>query len=77
MPQGYEIETMPKSLNITSLNNTLKYTISIAAEENKVVIYSRLSVRKPIFSTDEYPNLREFYSKLVAKQAEKIVLRKK
>jgi hypothetical protein len=77
LPKGYEIEEMPKSNVFVSLDNALKYTISVSLEGNKVSVYSRLLVRKPIFSTDEYANLREFYSKVVAKQAEKIVLKKK
>jgi hypothetical protein len=36
-----------------------------------------LQVNKSLFMQEEYPDLREFYSLVVAKQAEQIVLKKK
>jgi hypothetical protein len=35
-----------------------------------------MSINKGVFAQDEYPNLREFYNQMVAKQAEQIVLKK-
>jgi hypothetical protein len=36
-----------------------------------------MQINKNLFPQDEYPNLREFYSQVVAKQTEQIVLKKK
>jgi hypothetical protein len=36
-----------------------------------------MSINKTLFAQDEYPNLREFYNQVVAKQDEQIVLKKK
>jgi len=36
-----------------------------------------LQINKSLFIQDEYPHLREFYNRVVAKQAEQIVLKKK
>jgi len=40
-------------------------------------ITSSLNINRSLFSQVEYPNLREFYNVMVAKQAEQIVLKKK
>jgi hypothetical protein len=40
-------------------------------------ITSHLQINKSLFIQDEYPHLREFYTRVVAKQTEQIVLKKK
>ena len=37
---------------------------------------SKISILKPIYYAPEYPYLKEFYSQIVAKHAEQIVLKK-
>jgi len=36
-----------------------------------------MSINRSLFSQDEYANLREFYSQVVAKQAEQVVFKRK
>jgi hypothetical protein len=42
----------------------------------EVTVVSRLQINKTLFMPEEYPALREFYSRVVAKMAEMVVLEK-
>jgi Domain of Unknown Function with PDB structure (DUF3857) len=76
LPTGFVVEEMPKSKVLALPNNAARYIFNVAQTGNFINITSSLSVNKGIFSQEEYPNLREFYSQIVAKQAEQIVLKK-
>lgn len=77
LPEGYEVEELPKNLSLSLPGNTIKYAYMMQEENGKLKLLSRLNINKAVFSPAEYANLRELYNQLVAKQAEKIVLRKK
>ncbi|MGC3944744.1 MAG: DUF3857 domain-containing protein [Chryseolinea sp.] len=76
LPKGYKIRELPKSENFGMTGNAAKFTLSVTPGE-EVTIVSRLQINKTLFMPDEYPSLREFYSRIVAKMAEVIVLEKK
>jgi hypothetical protein len=76
LPTGFAVEEMPKSKVLALPNNAARYIFNVAQTGNFINITSSLSINKGFFSQEEYPNLREFYSQIVAKQAEQIVLKK-
>jgi hypothetical protein len=43
---------------------------------NRLQISSVLDIGKSMYIFDEYPDLKEFFNKMVSKQAEKVVLKK-
>lgn len=77
IPPGYEVEELPKPVAIALPNNGGRYIYSISNLNGELSLTSLMSINKGIFSQPEYPNLREFYNQIVAKQAELIVLKKK
>ena len=77
IPDGYAVDEMPKSQLLKLPENAAKYTYSIVQAGNTITLTSNLQINNSLFSQDEYPHLREFYSLVVAKQAELIVLKKK
>jgi len=77
LPEGYKIDELPQSKVITLPSGTGRYTYSLNQTGNTLNFISNLQINKSIFSQPEYPNLREFYNQMVAKQAEQIVLKKK
>ncbi|MBT1685221.1 DUF3857 domain-containing protein [Dawidia soli] len=76
IPDGYAVEELPKPKVMMLPNNAGRYTYSVSQTGNMVNIVSMLQINKSMFVMDEYPNLREFYNQIVAKQAEQIVLKK-
>jgi hypothetical protein len=77
IPDGYSVDELPPPKIITLPNGAAKYTYSVSQLGNSLSVISSLQINKSLFLQDEYPNLREFYNQLVAKQAEQIVLKKK
>jgi len=77
IPEGYAVDELPKSKMLLLPENGAKYIYNVAQTGNTINITSSLSINKSIFTQIEYPNLREFYSQIVAKHAEQIVLKKK
>jgi hypothetical protein len=77
IPDGYVAEELPKPIAIGLPNNGGKYLYSISNMNGVISLTSIMSINKGIFTQPEYPNLREFYNQIVAKQAELIVLKKK
>jgi hypothetical protein len=76
IPDGYTVDELPQSKVLTLPNNAGRYTYSVSVTGKQLNILSMLQINKCLFVMDEYPQLREFYNQLVAKQAEQIVLKK-
>ena len=77
IPEGYVVDELPKSVIVKMANNSAKYMYNVTQTGNAISLTSNLQINSSLFSQEEYPHLREFYTQLVAKQAEQIVLRKK
>ncbi|MBO3273175.1 DUF3857 domain-containing protein [Hymenobacter defluvii] len=77
LPAGYAVEEMPKPLVVDLPDNGGRFIYSISPGENSLQIMTRMNLRKTVYSAEEYAALRDFYSRLLAKQAEQIVLKKK
>jgi hypothetical protein len=77
IPEGFVVDEMPKSKILMLPENGAKYMYNLAQTGNVLTLTSTLQVNRSIFIQDDYPNLREFYAQVVAKQAEQIVLKKK
>lgn len=76
LPAGYAVEALPKSAALTLPGNDGRFTYAVSVQENQLQVTSRLSLRKTVFTGGEYPTLRSFFDKIVAKQAEQVVLKK-
>jgi hypothetical protein len=77
VPDGYVIDELPVSKVFMLPGNAARYTFSAAVTGNTINVTSNMQINKNLFIQDEYPNLREFYNQVVAKQTEQIVLKKK
>jgi len=77
LPEGYSVDELPQSKVISLPRGAAKYIYSITNMGTFVNIFSNFQINKNLFLQDEYPNLREFYNQVVAKQAEQIVLKRK
>ncbi|RNI30322.1 DUF3857 domain-containing protein [Rufibacter immobilis] len=77
LPEGYVPETLPAPAILTLPRNAAKFTYVVQAQNGQLQITSKLNINKTFFTPEEYGNLREFFSRIVAKHAEKVVLKKK
>jgi hypothetical protein len=77
LPEGFIVDELPQNKILALPAGAGKYMYSCTQVGNMINVTSNFQISRSIFVQDDYPNLREFYSQVVAKQAEQIVLKKK
>ncbi|GAA4507912.1 hypothetical protein GCM10023172_39250 [Hymenobacter ginsengisoli] len=76
VPAGYTAE-LPKPAALLLPDGGGRYAYSASSPTpGTVVLMSRLTLDKPVYSAQEYHALREFYRQMLAKQAEALVIKK-
>ena len=78
-PQGYVLEQAPESKILMLPGNAARFIYNVAAspQGDWVSVTASFQINRNIFTQQEYPNLREFYNQVVAKESEQIVFKKK
>lgn len=78
VPEGYIVDELPKSLTV-KLNpqNDASFEYRINSSENMISLVCALRFNRTDFTPSDYHSLREFFSLVVNKQNEQIVLKKK
>ncbi len=76
LPEGYTVEDLPQKVVFALPDNAGRFTYLVVANGNQVQVTSRIAINKTLFLPDEYPTLRAFFDKIVAKHAEQVVLKK-
>ena len=77
IPDNYAIEEFPDNISLVLADNGGRFLFGYTKLGNNLSVQCRISVSKTVFKPDEYEILRELYSRIMEKQAELIVLRKK
>ncbi|WP_338376776.1 DUF3857 domain-containing protein [uncultured Flavobacterium sp.] len=76
IPEGYEVETLPKVLNMSTENGTIAYKFNISNSLDTVQIVSSMEINTSIIPSTDYVSIKNFFKEIVNNQAEKIVLKK-
>lgn len=76
IPEGYEIEFLPKPIAIVMEQNigTFKYNIASSGKQIQLVVV--MDINYSSIPADFYQSLKTFYKEMIDKQNEKIVLKK-
>lgn len=77
LPDGYEVESLPESQRYVLPKNVGSFEYIVSEEEGKIQMRSSISMRETLFVPEGYFYLRELYDKMISKQSEQWVLRKK
>ncbi|WP_426060695.1 DUF3857 domain-containing protein [Hymenobacter sp. B1770] len=78
LPEGYELAETPKATVVELPNGGGRFLYNVTATTpGTVQLTSRLNLRKPVYSAEEYTHLREFYRLMLEKHGEKLVAKKK
>lgn len=77
IPADYVVEEMPKGESVTLPNNGGRFDFRVTLLDGEVKIDSKVSLKKALYSSEEYGALRELFNRIVVKHAEQIILKKK
>lgn len=77
LPKGYQVEEMPKAISMVLPENGGRFLYQVVVNaDNQLQVMSRILLRKTQYLADEYGPLRELFSRIVAKHAEQVVLKR-
>ena len=76
IPDGYSVESIPKEETFNLDNDLGSFSYKISVNENQIQAVIVMRIETAIVSSKDYPNLKLFFKNLIAKENEKIVLKK-
>ncbi len=74
IPDGYEIEEMPKQEKYLIDNGGGEYVYQIEKTSQGLRLLIRFNINRVFFAPHEYPSIREMFNLIISKQEEKVVL---
>lgn len=77
VPQGYEIDELPKSVRINLNGDDGMFEYLVAAAGDRIMLKSRIKINRAYFPSTEYESLRNFFGEIVKKHSELFVFKKK
>ena len=77
IPDEYEIVEMPESVHLVTERKKAEYSYRISREGDKIMVLCEFKINEPIFYPVEYPSLKEIFDRMIIKEEEVLVLRKK
>ena len=76
IPEGFTVESLPSPVRLATLENIGTFSFNIAHEENRIQIMVNHAVNYAKVGPEYYSSLKDFYTSIINKQSEKIVLKK-
>ena len=76
IPEGYVVESYPKTVKIATIENIGLFSFNIAVSGTKIQIQATTDINNARLSANYYNVLKGFFQKVIDKQNEKIVLKK-
>jgi len=76
IPEGFTIETLPAPAVIVMEGDLGTFKFNCAASENNLQIVISHQINEGIVNTNQYEMLKDYYKAMVAKETEKIVLKR-
>jgi hypothetical protein len=76
IPKGYKVDEFPKSTRVKLNDDEGMFEYLISPSATNIRLNCRLIIKKANFDPDDYETLRNFFSIVVKKQAEQVVLKK-
>ena len=76
IPEGYQVEELPKSTRATMNQNELEFSYIIRQVNNIVSIRYKATINTPFIGSEQYEELRNFWEEMVIRNNQQIVLKK-
>ncbi|HMP91984.1 MAG TPA: transglutaminase domain-containing protein [Phnomibacter sp.] len=77
IPEGYVVEEIPKSTKVNLFEQDGFFEYIVQNQPDMIALRSRLVINKADFTAEDYESLREFFSYVVKKHSESVVIKKK
>jgi hypothetical protein len=77
IPDNYTFEELPKNIRFSLTDKSLTVTRLASASGNMLNTKITIEYKRPYYSPEEYPDLKEFYKKMFELIDEQVVIKKK
>lgn len=76
LPENYTLADKPKELKMALANAGGRFMCTTGLDENIMTFSQLLQFNKPVYDSEEYLSLKEFYSRIIQLQKTDIILKK-
>lgn len=76
IPENYEIDELPKSVQLTLEDNSASCRFHIRTHNNTILLNYIFTLNRELFLSTQYEQLKEFWSSIAEKNDEMVVLKK-
>ena len=76
LPEGYGVETLPKSVNFQFGDKLIIYKCSYVVARGNLKIIQDYNITTTEFPKDIYSDLKAFYQSIIDSRSEQVVLKK-
>jgi hypothetical protein len=76
VPKGYTVDELPKSTKVMLNGEDGSFEYLIAQQDGKVMLRSKMVIKRANFEAEDYQTLRDFFGYIVKKHGEQIVFKK-
>lgn len=77
IPDGYEIEELPSSLKVSLPEKGGEFLYNVTGDGRYIIVETRLNITRTEFDAKDYENIRQLWSRILEKQSEVIILKRK
>ena len=77
LPENITVDEKPKNISVNMPDNSAKFTYQVNLISNTIQVTAKLNIKNTLYSQDQYPYLKEFYSQVISKLNESILLQRK
>jgi hypothetical protein len=77
LPAQYVVEKQPQITSVALPNNGGRFLSNYEAAENTFTFSNVIQFNKSIYSSEEYPYLKEIYNKIIQAEQAEMVFKKK
>ena len=76
IPAGYKVDALPKNLNFVMPDKSIVFQRMVVESDGVINVRFVIDFKKSIFTSEEYPELRQFYKQVFEMLNEQIALKK-
>lgn len=76
LPEGYAVHETPQNIQVQLPDDAGGYMRLIDVQNGRLMLRSRFVMAQTLFASEHYALLREFYDRVVAAEAEQVVLKR-
>lgn len=77
IPEGYQVESLPKDYNVQLEQKTGVYDLKFAEDNGKITVTSLLHIPRSILPQNYYSQVKNMFEQIIQKENEQIILVKK